>query len=109
VAEKRQFMALVEPDTLCRADALRIVKGRSRARVTEDLIRAQLPKEERKEMERLERLKALAGRLGVTLEELTTQYAMLYARKTYGPTLEELEADPDLLKVPVLDPSIFQA
>jgi hypothetical protein len=102
VAEKRQFMALVEPDTLARLDALRIVMGISRARVSEKaMLGAGLEQLEAQYDERMQRLVDLAAKRRMTLAELTERYATLYARKTYGPTLEELEKDRSLLYQPV--------
>jgi hypothetical protein len=85
-------MALVEPETLDRLDALRIVTGNSRARVAEEALKhGGLNRMEKENRERLDRLAAVAARRGQGLPQFTRQYARDHARNTYGTTLEELE------------------
>lgn len=105
MAKKRQFMALVEPTTLTRLDALRIVLNTSRARVAElAMLGAGLDALEAEQSERIYRLEMLADKRRMTLAELTERYSELYAR-SYGPTLEELEKDRSLLKKAVAEPA----
>ena len=92
VAEKVQFMALVEPETLDRLDALRIVMGISRARVAEQALKTGgLNRLEKEQRERLDRLAAVAARRGQGLPQFVRAYAREHSRNTYGTTLEELE------------------
>lgn len=92
MAEKSQFMALVEVSTMDRLDALRLVMGVSRARVAEQaMVGGGLNRLERTHTERLERLYRLAGAQQRTWQELVREYAKRNARVTYGQTLEELE------------------
>jgi hypothetical protein len=97
VASKEQFMALVEPGTLRRLDALRIVMGRSRARVAEQtMLGGGLDALETTYAERLERLAVVAQRAGMSLADYVQLYAEINARVTYGPSLEALEEKPKL-------------
>jgi hypothetical protein len=94
VAGKEQFMGMVEADTLHRMDALRIVMGRSRARVNEEaLLGGGLRGLERQQQARLGRLLEVAKRNGQSVQEFVKAYAAANSRKTYGPTLEELERE----------------
>jgi hypothetical protein len=100
VASKEQFMALVEPGTLRRLDALRIVMGRSRARVAEQaLLSGGLDMLEFSNQERLQRLRDVAARAGMYWEDYVQLYAEINARVTYGPSLEALEEKPKLKRV----------
>lgn len=90
---KAQFMGLVEQTTMHRLDALRIVTGKSRARVSEELMVSALKRTEKEHGEELGRLDKLAAAAGVTVQEYVKAYARAYARSTYGIGLEQLEHD----------------
>lgn len=99
MAHKEQFMALVEPDTLSRLDALRIVMGISRARVAEHAMTHKgLRGLELEYTERLARLQELARRQDVTWQDYVRDYAAANSRKTYGATLEDLEHQAGILR-----------
>lgn len=90
---KAQFMSLVEASTLHDIDALRIVTGKSRARVSEELQLEALKRVRRQYADQLARLDKLAGRAGVSVQEYVKAYARAHSRSTYGAGLEQLEAD----------------
>lgn len=93
MAKKRQFMALVEPETMSRLDALRIVLNTSRARVGEMAwLGGGLHMLETAHEDHLLRLQAVAQRCKMSLYEYADGYAEVWSR-TYGPTLEQLEKD----------------
>lgn len=90
-------MALIEPETLRRLDALRIVMGRSRARVAEQaLLGGGLDALEADNAERLDRLHYVASQAGMNWSDYVKLYAEINARVTYGPSLEALEQKPKL-------------
>ncbi len=92
MAQKEQFAVLAEAKTVRRLDALRIVMGVSRTRVgNEAWERGGIRALEREHAERLVRLATLAEKAGLSLDDYVQRYAQLNHRKTYGPTLEELE------------------
>jgi hypothetical protein len=90
---KAQFMGLVEQGTMHDLDVLRIVTGKSRARVSEELMVAQLRKVKREHAEDIGRLEKLAAAAGVSVQEYVKAYARAHARSTYGAGLDELEKD----------------
>lgn len=92
MAKKVQFMALVEPTTMHRLDALRIVTGQHRARVAEQaMTEGGLARLERANEAGLRRLDDIAGRLNVSVQALVSWYAAAYARQ-YGPGVDGIEA-----------------
>lgn len=90
---KAQFMGLVEKSTMHDLDVLRIITGRSRARVSEDLMVEQLRKAKRVHADGIARLDKLAAAAGVSVQEYVKAYARAFARSTYGIGLEQLEQD----------------
>jgi hypothetical protein len=90
---KVQFMGLVEEDTMHALDSLRIVTGKSRARISEELMVAELKRARRAYAEDLVRLDILAQRAGVSVQDYVKAYARAHARSTYGATLNDLESD----------------
>jgi hypothetical protein len=90
---KKQFMSLVEAETLHWIDSLRIVTGKSRARVSEELQQDALRRFRRQHAEALARLEKLAAAAGVTVQDYVEAYARAHARSTYGAGLEALEED----------------
>lgn len=94
MAAKRQFMVLIEPDTMYRLDALRIVTGEARARVGERAwLEGGLRGLERQHHPRLARLHAVARAHGQTWQEFVDAYAEAHKHKTYGTPLEKLEEE----------------
>ncbi len=94
MGQKIQFMVLAERTHVERMDALRIVLHISRADVLRQVLDGTSIKVlEQRSHPRLARLYAVATAAGQTWEQYVTDYAKLYARKTYGPTLEELELE----------------
>ncbi len=94
---KAQMVLLVDQALIDRADALRIVMnagkesgGMNRARVLEAAI--DLRPLEEQNVDKLLRLEALAHRAGMTLTQYVRAYAERHQRKTYAPTLEDLES-----------------
>lgn len=97
MAAKVQFVMNADPDTLARLDALRIVLGESRARAGEKgWLEGGLKGLERQMHPRLARLYAVAEARGLTWQEFVAEYAAANSRKTYGPTLEDLEQEAGL-------------
>jgi hypothetical protein len=90
---KVQYMGLVEQETMHGLDSLRIVTGKSRARISEELIVAELKRARRAHADELARLDGLAARAGVSVQDYVTAYARAHARSTYGATLADLEKD----------------
>lgn len=100
---KSQMVMLVSNELIDRADALRIVMRDSeatspyyrmnRARVLEmALTNGGLKELEKRNQQRLLRLEALAHRAGQSYSQFVHAYVRQHERKTYAPTLEELEA-----------------
>lgn len=87
-----------DPDTLARLDALRIVLGESRARAGERAwLEGGLKGLERQLHPRLARLHKVATEYGWdSWQEYVAHYARENSRKTYGPTLEDLEQEAGL-------------
>lgn len=97
MAAKVQFVMNADPDTLARLDALRIVLGESRARAGERAwLEGGLKGLEKQLHPRLARLYALAAERELPWQEYVTEYAATNSRKTYGPTLEDLEQEAGL-------------
>jgi hypothetical protein len=95
---KAQVVLLVPQSLIDRVDALRIVMnpgkeagGINRARVIETALTPAVEELEAEYAARLNRLGRLAEQRGITLEQAVRQYAHVHQRKTYAPTLEELE------------------
>lgn len=92
MGRKVQFAVQVDEDVRNRLDALRIVIQTSRARVGEMAWQVGGLKDlEKRHREGLDRLEALASRANMTLTQYVQDYARKHQRKTYGPSLAELE------------------
>jgi len=102
---KAQFMGLVEQDTMHDLDVLRIVTGRSRARVSEDLMVEQLRKAKRAYADDIKRLEQLAAAAGVSVQDYVKAYARVHARSTYGASLTALETDDSAVRAALQQPS----
>lgn len=102
MARKAQVVALIDADLRTSIDALRIITKDSRARVMEDLLREAVAAHlgspaVNKDIKRIHRL---ARQAGVSFAEYVSAYAQHFARDTYGPGLDALEAGAVTVTVP---------
>lgn len=90
MAQRKQFMAMVDEPTFYRLDALRIVMGVSRAEVNRQALEGKgIGALERENGARLDRLQRLADSAGISLVKYVQWFAETYRQG--GPTLEGLE------------------
>lgn len=92
--KKVQVVILAEEDVRQRLDALRIVRGESRARVAEyALTHGGINALEAGHVRELARLQRLAERARMPWRAYVDAYAEAFSRQTYGPGLDALEED----------------
>lgn len=81
----------LDEELLARLDRLRACLGVSRSKVAELALHQSIARLERREEEGLRRFEVIARNAGMNWMEYAQDYAERYSRKTYPPTLEELE------------------